>query len=127
MAKPRIRQRRPPPAPTHLSREAAEVWRRAVARLAAHGRLEGADENVLAGYCMAVTRQRALQAELDRVGVLDDGKLSPMLRVIEATAATVKNLSHVLGLNPPFARRTLPGKFPPATKGGRDVWRGVLK
>ncbi len=114
---------KPPPAPKHLSADAAEVWRVVVAYLAQAGRLAPIDYPVICGYAMAVSRQNQLQAELDKAGVLDaDGKPHPLLRSTEAVAASVKNFAHVLGLTP-AARKSLPAK---PTKSGDDRWRGVL-
>ena len=74
---------------------------------------------------MAVVRQRQLTAALDRAGIVDkDGKPNPLLRTIEATACTVKNLGHVLGLSP-MGRKALPAAADTKRKGG--TWAGILE
>jgi P27 family predicted phage terminase small subunit len=107
-----------------LSAAAAEIWTQVTTYLERNGRLESVDGAVIEGFAMAVTRQRLLQAELDRTGVLNaDGKPNPLLRSTEAVAASVKNFAHVLGLSP-AARKTLPSK--PRKASGGDIWSGVL-
>ena len=118
-------KRAPPPAPpAHLDAEAREIWRQVTAHLAKNGMLLGVDRYTIETFCLAVVRQRKLSAELDKAPLLEDGKVNPLLKVAEATATTVKNLGHVLGLNP-MARRALPAKEP-TEKGRRSVWHGVL-
>src|SRR5690242_5716629 len=118
MTKPRTRSKTPPahpmplqmpPAPPHLSAEAAVLWDGVVAYLHTNGRLEAVDGAVIEGFCMAVCRQRALQAALDKEGVVTDGKLNPILRSSESVAASVKNFAITLGLTP-SARKALPAK-----------------
>ena len=112
-------------APRYLSRDAAVIWRQVVAHHRGQGTLLAVDAGVIETYAMAVVRQRRLTAELDKHALVDkQGRPHPLLRTIEATAATVKNLSHVLGLNP-LARKALPAKAPKA-KGAHNPWHGVL-
>jgi P27 family predicted phage terminase small subunit len=95
--------------------------------LANNGQLLNIDVGVIETYVMAVVRQRQLTAALDKSGLLDKGgKPHPLLRTIEATAATVKNLSHVLGLNP-MARKTLPSRPTSSKVNGGGPWAGVLE
>jgi P27 family predicted phage terminase small subunit len=123
MTKPKARTSAPNP-PAHLSADAARIWREVVAHLAQNGLLLRVDAGTVETYCMAVVRQRRLTGELDKAPLLDaSGKPHPLLRTIEATAATVKNLAHVLGLNP-VARKALPTKQNTTEKGG--AWDGVL-
>ena len=113
-----------PAAPRYLGADAATLWRQTVAYLSGQGRLEATDGGVIETYCMAVARQRAFQAVIDREGVvMADGKPHPLLRTIEATAATVRNLAHVLGLSP-LARKALPSMS--SQPKGASVWDGVL-
>ena len=114
--------------PVHLSREAAEIWRRTVADMARNGRLEAIYGLTIEAFCMAVVRQRALTVAIDKAGVMcADGKPNPLLRTVEATATSIKNLAHVLGLTP-GSRKVLPRQAPRPAKGNRrsDPWRGVL-
>jgi P27 family predicted phage terminase small subunit len=113
-----------PPAPPYLSAGAAVIWRGVVAYLATNGRLEAVDAGTIETYALAVVRQRALQAEIDRDGVMPEGKPHAALRTIEATAATVRSAAHCLGLTP-ASRKALPAR-PPKTKEA-DVWANVLK
>jgi P27 family predicted phage terminase small subunit len=123
MSKSKARTTAPKP-PAHLSDEAAKIWREVCAHLEQNGHLLRVDVGTIETYCMAVVRQRRLNAELDKAPLLDaSGKPHPLLRTVEATAATVKNLAHVLGLNP-VARRTLPAKQSTIAKGG--TWDGIL-
>jgi phage terminase small subunit len=97
--------------------------------LRANGQLLRIDSAVIETFVTAVIRQRRLTAVLDKADLVDkDGKPHPLLRTIEATATTIKNLSHVLGLNP-LARKALPArvKQPRLNRGkGADPWSGVL-
>ena len=104
-----------------MSREAAAVWRRTVAHMAARGPVDAADEIALETFVAAVIRQRRMAAEIEETPLTTDGKISPLLRVAEATAATVKNLGHVLGLNP-TARQRLPKAAP---QKANPIWDGV--
>lgn len=113
----------PLPPPEYLSPYAASVWRRTVAHLVAHGRLDIADEPTIETYVAAVERQRLIAVEIASGPMVTGGKISPLLRVAEATAATVRNLGHVLGLNP-VARQRLPR---PPQQAANDKWAGILK
>ena len=98
----------PLPAPAFLSAEGAEVWRSTVANMAAHGTVDAADSIVLETFVAAVLRQRRIAVEIEAAPLTDEeGRIAPLLRVAASTAATVKNLAHVLGLNP-VARQRLP-------------------
>jgi len=114
-------------APPYLSADAAELWRQTVTYLRGNGTFLAVDAGVVETYVTAVVRLRRLTLALDKAALVDkEGKPHPLLRTVEATCATVKNLAHVLGLSP-LARKALPAK--PRVKpnsGGRDVWRGVL-
>jgi P27 family predicted phage terminase small subunit len=103
--------------PPYLCEDAAAVWRVAVAQMVASGNIEEADGPTIETYCAAVVRQRRITAEIDGAPLTGSGKMAPLLRVAEATAATVKNLGHVLGLNP-AARQRLP-KAPQKVGGGK--------
>ena len=107
----------PPPVrpPPYLAPEAAQLWRETVEHMRAHNTLDAADAVTLETFCAAVLRQRRIMAELESGPLVVGGKIAPLLRVAEATAATVKNLAHVLGLNP-VARQRLPRA--PQGKGG---------
>lgn len=123
MKKPKPRPTTPRP-PAHMSTDAARIWRQVVTHLNRNGQLLRVDTGTIETYCMAVVRQRRLNAVLDKADLVDEsGKPHPLLRTVEATAATVKNLAHVLGLNP-VARKTLPAKNPKEEGGG--PWAGVL-
>jgi P27 family predicted phage terminase small subunit len=125
---PKPRPRSPPaapdplPPPEHLSPEAAAVWRRTVAHMATRGPVDAADEIALETFVAAVIRQRRMAAEIEETPLTTDGKISPLLRVAEATAATVKNLGHVLGLNP-TARQRLPKAAAPQK--APSIWDGI--
>jgi len=126
--KPRAAELRPP---SHLSSDTAKIWRGVVTHLRSNGHLLTVDVGVIETYCMAVTRQRQLTREIDKAGLIGkDGKPHPFLRTIEATAGTIRNLSHVLGLSP-LARKALPArvKQPRMNDGhkGADPWQGVLE
>jgi P27 family predicted phage terminase small subunit len=84
-----------------------KLWLETVAHLTAHGTADAADAMTIETFVPAVLRQRRIMAEIEAAPLVTDGKISPLLRVAEATAATVKNLAHVLGLNP-VARQRLP-------------------
>jgi P27 family predicted phage terminase small subunit len=112
-----------PSPPPHLSPDAQAVWRDTVELLEARAALNREDAMTIETYVMAIVRQRRLTVELEAAPLVVDGKLSPLLRVAEATAATVKNLGHVLGLNP-VARQRLPIARQPE-RGSK--WDGVLK
>ena len=107
----------PLPPPNYLTPAAAEVWRRTVTHLVALGTVNVADETTLETFVAAVLRQRRISRAIEDGPLTEDGKISPLLRVAEATAATVKNLGHVLGLNP-TARQRLP-KAPQKVGGGK--------
>ncbi len=117
--------------PGHLSADAARIWRQVAAHLRANGQLLRVDAGVVETYCLAVVRQRRLTAVLDKAALVDAaGKVHPILRTIEATAATVKNLAHVLGLSP-LARKALPPRIkqprlPDSGGKGTDPWHGIL-
>src|SRR4051794_13672320 len=94
------------PPPRGFPPEAAVIWREVVAYLGAEGTLLAVDAGTIETYALAVVRQRRLCEKLADGDLVDaEGKVNPLLRVIEATAATVKNLGHVLKLNP-TARKT---------------------
>jgi phage terminase small subunit len=98
------------------------VWRTVVAYLHEIGELHVVDAGTIETYCLAVVRQRRLAAELAAGPLVGaDGKLSPVLRVLEGTAATVKNCALALKLSP-TARK---GAKPPA-KTATSHWAGVL-
>lgn len=119
----RTEPRDPLPPPPHLSRDGSQLWRETVAHLVElHGAVNAADGPTLETYVAAILRQRRIMVEVEAAPlVTSEGKLSPLLRVAEATAATVKNLAHVLGLNP-VARQRLPR----APQKGVSKWDGVL-
>jgi P27 family predicted phage terminase small subunit len=106
----------PLPPPPYLDEADAVIWRLTVAQLAVQGEVVAADGPTVETYVAAISRQRRIAAEIKSQPVVTDGKISPLLRVAEATAATVKNLGHVLGLNP-TARLRLPKR--PQTGGGK--------
>jgi P27 family predicted phage terminase small subunit len=108
----------PLPPPPDLPPDAAVIWRKTVAHLARIGTVNTADEIALETFCFAVLRQRRIAAEIQAAPIVADGKISPLLKVAEAVAASVKNLGHVLGLNP-TARVRLPMA---PRKGGADKW-----
>ncbi len=111
--------------PAHLSVDAAKLWREVCTHLQANQRLLRIDAAVIETFCFAVERQRRLVAELAASKLVDaEGKPNPLLRTIEATAATVKNLAAVLGLSP-LARRLLPST-PKKSKGVGGAWAGIL-
>lgn len=122
--------------PSHLSADAARIWREVVAHLRTNGQLLRIDSWIIESFVTAVIRQRRLTAVLDKAALVDkDGKPHPLLRTIEATATTIKNLSHVLGLNP-MARKALPARIKQprlnglnggSSKAGADPWHGVLE
>jgi P27 family predicted phage terminase small subunit len=120
----RTKRTRLPAPPAHLSSDAAKIWRSVVAYLGANGRLQAVDAGTVECYCMAVTRQRQLQAAIDANGVMSDGKLHPALKTVEATAATVRSAAHCLGLTP-AARKALPATKKPTKRS--DTWAGVLE
>ena len=112
------------PPPAGFSAEAATIWREVVAYLAADGSLMTVDAGTIETYALAVVRQRALSKALDAGGLVDkDGRVNPLLRVIEATATTVKNVGHCLRLNP-TSRKT--GGHGGRTAKGSQTWAGVL-
>jgi P27 family predicted phage terminase small subunit len=126
MTKPTATSRRPP-APKHLTAQEAVIWRYTTARLDQVGRLSFTDQHVLEVYCRSVVRDRDLSAEIRRTGMVDkEGKPHPLLRTIEATANTVKNLACTLGLTS-GSRRALPPGPPASGNSTGDRWRGVLK
>ena len=111
------------PSPPYLSGDEAQIWRETVAHLQEAGELLAADTPTIETFCFAVARQRRLSAEFAASPVVsEDGKLNPLLRVLEATAATVKNLGHVLKLNPTARKGSGKPKDSPA-----GVWAGVLE
>jgi P27 family predicted phage terminase small subunit len=107
----------PLPPPPYLSADAAQLWRETVGHLAVRGQVDPADATTLETFVAATMRQRRIMLAIEAEPLVTDGKISPLLRVAEATAATVKNLAHVLGLNP-TARRRLP-KAPEKRGGGK--------
>jgi P27 family predicted phage terminase small subunit len=111
----------PLPPPPFLSQDAAQVWRETVAHLAARGPVDVADAVALETFVAAVIRQRRIMVEIESAPLVTAGKISPLLRVAEATAATVKNLGHVLGLNP-VARQRLPKPPQGHRPGGGGKW-----
>jgi phage terminase small subunit len=80
-----------------------------------------ADAVALETFVAAVIRQRRIMVEIESAPLVTAGKISPLLRVAEATAATVKNLGHVLGLNP-VARQRLPKPPQGHRPGGGGKW-----
>lgn len=111
-------------APSYLSADAKKIWREVVAHLKAQGTYKPIDGGVVESYAMALVRQRQLVQALDKAGIVGaDGKPNGLLRTIEATATTVKNLAHVLGLDP-LARKSMRAAGKGKTEGG--TWAGVL-
>ena len=110
----------PLPPPAFLSAEGAAVWRSTVLHMQVHGTVDAADSVTLETFVAAVLRQRRIAAEIEAAPLTDDeGRISPLLRVAASTAATVKNLAHVLGLNP-VARQRLPrGQQKPDAAGSK--------
>jgi P27 family predicted phage terminase small subunit len=110
--------------PPGLPKEAQTLWRDVIAYLRRTGLLVSIDASIVETYCLAVHRQRCLCAELERTGPLDaTGKPNPLLRTIEATAATVARVGHLLALNP-MSRKSLPAKA--SEKRRKDIWEGIL-
>jgi hypothetical protein len=98
--------------------------------LSRNGQPEAIDSAMVECLALAVVRQRSLQAEIDKAGVMVGGKPHAALRKIEAAASTVLKYAYLLGLAP--ATRRAPAATPAAAakrsaKATRDVWRGVLK
>jgi P27 family predicted phage terminase small subunit len=124
----RAKRIRPPSPPAHLSTDAARIWRSVVGYLTINDRLQSVDAGTIETYCMAVTRQRQLQAAIDHDGVMPAGKPHAALKIVEATAATVRSAAHCLGLTP-AARKALPARKQTRNAGtkGADPWHGVLE
>jgi P27 family predicted phage terminase small subunit len=108
--------------PPSLSDEARRVWNEVVQALRAAGTYAESDHATIEAFVQAVVRHRRLTAALDREGIVVDGKLHPAARTIEATAATVKNLGHILGLNPAARKQ----RSASAAKGRTSTWADVL-
>ena len=111
------------PPPAHLETTEADIWRQVVAHHEANGSLLAVDAGVIELYATSLVRLRRLNAALREAVLMTDGRVNPLLKVVEATAATVKNAAHVLGLSP-LARKTIPAKG--ATKKAGGVWAGIL-
>ena len=110
------------PAPDYLECDALAIWDQVVDHLATTGELLAVDAATIETFVLAVIRQRRMSVELAQSRLLDDdGKPHPLLRTIEATAATVKNLGHVLKLNPTARKGSQK-----STNGSTGVWDGVL-
>lgn len=89
------------PSPPHLPPDAAAIWDEVVAYLDGEDLLHAVDGATIETYALAVVRQRLIAEQLGTGKLVDsEGRINPLLRVAEATAATVKNLGHVLRLNP---------------------------
>lgn len=115
---PKIPAPDPLPVPAHLSAAAAQIWRETASHMAANGTVDAAYGPTLESYVAAVIRQRRIAAEIENAPLLDEeGKVSPLLRIAGPTAATVRSLAAVLGLNP-VARLRLP-RAPQSKGGGR--------
>jgi P27 family predicted phage terminase small subunit len=118
MPKTKIPAPDPLPVPPHLSEAAAQIWRETASHMAANGTVDAAYGPTLESYIAAVIRQRRIAAEIEAAPLTDEeGKVSPLLRIAGSTAATVRSLAAVLGLNP-IARQRLP-KAPQSNGGGR--------
>jgi phage terminase small subunit len=101
--------------PASLSAGGRAVWIEVIGRIDRTTIADGPIET----YCEALARHRLMCTKIAERGIVDAaGKLNPVSRTIEATAHTVRDLAHDLGLIP--RKRTAP-----AAKEG-DGWADVL-
>ena len=83
-----------------------------------------ADEVLIETLVLAIARQRRIMGEIEAGPLQDEeGKINPLLRVAESTAATVGSMARALGLGP-TARQRLP-KAAPAPQKAPSIWDGV--
>ncbi len=90
--------------PADLPEIVHAVWQACVAEMSGNRHLRAPDLVLLRAYCEAVAVHAEASAEIHNLGVLLDGPMgpqtNPMLRVQKDAAATIRQLSDVLGLNP---------------------------
>lgn len=83
---------------------AADIWRTILADMAALRTLREVDMPLVLAYCEAVYVHAEASANIHRYGVIVKGPrgpiANPLLRVQKDAAATMRQLSDVLGLNP---------------------------
>jgi P27 family predicted phage terminase small subunit len=110
--------------PGHRSAVAREVWRETVVKMAAQGiPAIPADGVLIETLALAVARQRRIMAEIEAGPLQDEeGKINPLLRVAESTAATVGSVARALGLSP-TARQRLPKAAAPQK--ANPIWDGI--
>lgn len=94
-----------PRCPSWLPKEARAVWRRTVSQLSEMGVASETDTDLLATYCMAVvTFQRATE-EVEREGILiegrRDGKVkNPAVQIQRDAARAIAQIGAEFGLSP---------------------------
>jgi len=90
--------------PADLPAEVHDVWRVAVAEMGGNRHLRPVDLVQLKVWCEAVWVHAQASANVHKFGVLVKGAsgpiANPMLRVQKDAAATIRQVSDVLGLNP---------------------------
>jgi P27 family predicted phage terminase small subunit len=98
-------ERKAPPCPEHLDKEAKAEWRRMVRVLLRIRVLTEADGIVLANLCQAWSTMTKAQAKLNESGLLlktPSGYVqqNPLLGIVNANIETITKLSREFGLTP---------------------------
>ncbi len=90
--------------PADLPASVVDVWQACVVEMAGNRHLRAPDLVLLRAYCEAVAVHAEASAEIHAMGVLVDSPMgpqtNPMVKVQKDAAATMRQLSEVLGLNP---------------------------
>lgn len=111
---------RNPDPPAWMDRIAKDTWRKTLPELVNMGLMSEADINTLALYCQAWSRYRSATATIERLeskGKPEDVSLKDFVAMLsgvnvrlEKAEASVRLLSHDLGLNPAARSRLSVGK-----------------
>lgn len=94
-----------PKCPTWLSEDAKRVWKRTAKQLETMGLLFEADQDILATYVNAVVNYERATKQVDRDGILVEGRrdgmvTNPAVRVQRDCAQLIRMLGAELGLTP---------------------------
>lgn len=100
-------------APTYLKGEALKEWKRIIPLLKEDVPVSELDYSLLAAYCSATGTVVDCQKELNKSGLIVEGKTNPIIRVQSQAIKDMRMLANTLGIS-------LDGRMKVALKGGKE-------
>jgi len=86
--------------PAHLNQAAKLHWHKMVKLLQPLGLYTEADRDSLAQYCAQYSRWAKAEKQIQELGELDDGKVSPWIKIADKAMEQMNKLSRCFGLSP---------------------------